>query len=765
MATLMWRSFKHWRRTFGGALFAFVLGTFTVYSPLLAEAQNKEEYITAQELTSEIRQKIDNVEEFHFIREQAEKMGIRAYLFGGAAMAMGMYTKWDLERRRGIYDYPAAMFDYDLKTIFSRSQDFDIVIDGSKEQLERLQELVRARYPYKLERGDSAWEFRPLREPMGQPNTRFYKEALLNDYSFLNQNSDTASTGLIEVTRSADPCVRDIRTWNDPDNPFLKYMLMGKIKILRSPNHKKTQRYKDGQNPEIMEVVRAITKSAQYQIKFTDDSWADLEEISRQFNPNEAKDNGVAYKRLLELGKKIFKGARSIEYASDVLKRLGLSQKLSQFDDPKVEGSLAWYLSKEPLRLDAVGRGNGRTAKELGLGLLSHDTKTPEAAESISRNIMGFPNAFVSRDGVAGERGKGGVGWYLRRGPIGQSSILMKDREATTYTVHVEALPNAREGSDFDLHWDGQAVVVKNKAAFRIIIEGPYEMLKYLKENGMRDEKMSRLVDQYVRKLRRVTPTYDAAQGNKLAAMIADEFEREQRSNRTGEKHLDVDLINLWFSMPISTKYPHLLEALVEFDRNARPTPINRFGMLLKYAHWKSNAYFLNHAHWREATDKLQWLDGQFIGDKVLKERESLMTPAAASAVPPKASGPSHSILTDLSSPDLTVVSRACADAKDFRTSAVANKLMDIIETQIKMVAQDRKPNTYILNAALNSLGKMMEVADSERAAATMKLFESKKSSIEAQLGKSYKYTLDEVNRVKARIPDRNDVVCPMIFR
>src|SRR6185437_14502385 len=112
----------------------------------------------------------------------------------------------------------------------------DIVIDGDEAQAQVLENALRTHYPH-LQGSKSAWEVRLLRGSRGD------KLAILNNPDFLNQHTDSNSTGLIEVTQPArgDPIVRDARDWNSKEPFFLKDVAEGKLHFYFSPSHEGTR--------------------------------------------------------------------------------------------------------------------------------------------------------------------------------------------------------------------------------------------------------------------------------------------------------------------------------------------------------------------------------------------------------------------------------------------------------------------------------------------------------------------------------------------
>ncbi|MEK7356588.1 MAG: hypothetical protein AAB250_09075, partial [Bdellovibrionota bacterium] len=159
---------------------------------------------------------MNRVPEFRFIRQEAERLGISVYLFGGTAAGFAHYVKQDIQRERGDKTFQKERFDYDFTNIYRSTQDLDIVVDGSPEKAEVLRKKLIATFP-SFQGSKDQWEIRLLRQDLGD------KQALLNNPDFLGQHSDSNSTGLIEVTeRATGPAVRDLRDWNSREPFFLR---------------------------------------------------------------------------------------------------------------------------------------------------------------------------------------------------------------------------------------------------------------------------------------------------------------------------------------------------------------------------------------------------------------------------------------------------------------------------------------------------------------------------------------------------------------
>ena len=161
----------------------------------------------------------------------------------------------------------------------------DLVIDGPEEKAQRLQSILREDLPY-FSGNKEHWEVRLLREPIGD------KAPLLRSFEFLNQHTDSHSTGMIELTGgfkssseidSQPSMVKDLRDWGSKESKFLQDVLDGRLTYYDSKTHKETQRYKEGKNPEIFSVIRYFTKLFQYQLEPREKDLKRLKELINDF--------------------------------------------------------------------------------------------------------------------------------------------------------------------------------------------------------------------------------------------------------------------------------------------------------------------------------------------------------------------------------------------------------------------------------------------------------------------------------------------------
>ena len=467
-------------------LFFLFLLVFTC----LSQAQ-----VDPKDLSRAVKKRILRVPEFSFIKEEADKLGVKVYLFGGTASAFGHYVRWDLERERGDKKYQKERFDYDFTNIYRGNQDLDIVVDGTAKQALVLKQILKEKYPHFV--GDKeSWEVRLLRNQIGR------KSALLNDPDFLNQHTDTNSTGMIAIDDQGDDdfVFRDLFSWDEEESAFLKDVSSARITFLYSKTHNETTRYKEGKNPPIFAAVRYLAKLAQYELKGLKEDLDIIKEIIKETDWSSVQNNSYVKYKLEEFGKKVLLNAPNSEYAWNLLEDTGLRKKLIEMDGNRIqkEGTLSWWMNKEPLRSKPIGLGHGRRAEEIFLNqmdenadknadksadksadknadksadknadkngeiILSHETSDFKAYENITRSSRGEANAFISREGIEGESAVLGDGFYTKLGFEGDAG--------TNLTIRFKLNLKAREGSDFIYNHD-DVVILKNKKAITLMQE------------------------------------------------------------------------------------------------------------------------------------------------------------------------------------------------------------------------------------------------------------------------------------------------------
>jgi hypothetical protein len=545
---------------------------------IAAEVGASAQEVSLHELGHGIADRLKRVEEFQFIEHEAAKLGVRAWLFGGTAAGYAHYVKWDMQREKGDRRFQKDRFDYDYTNIYRSTQDLDIVIDGNPEQAKKLQTALEEKYPH-LQGSKTAWEVRLLTQDIGD------KQAILNNPDFMNQHTDSNSTGMIELTKphAGEEVIRDVRDWKSKEPYFLKDVHEGMLHYYFSPLHETTKFAREGRNPPIFSAIRFLTKAFQYELKIRPQDLERVKKIIEEFDPKQVPKDGFVASWIEKNGKKLIQNAVNIEYAWNTLEQLGLRKKLQAIKgDAHSLESLAWWMNKEPLRSGAIGHGTGKTARELGLDIVGHETKSFLAYESITRAHTGDSNVLISREGVSGEEAAHGNGFYAKVGREGARH--------TGLTIRFHLDPNAREGTDFEYIRGEKYVVVKNKAALKVIPEslsvGPVEFFEMLTaqkaENKAKFAASDRgIIEKIKRRIGAKVHALSQIEREKIIAILKDEVPKSGPFDVT-------PALREWFSLPIAAQYPELVEALLKRDIPHIDVWLLRF--VLSQPHWQNHS-------------------------------------------------------------------------------------------------------------------------------------------------------------------------------
>jgi hypothetical protein len=221
---------------------------------------------------------------------------------------------------------------------------------------------------------------------------------------------------------------------------------------------------RQGNNPAIVSVVRLLVKALQFDLELRSEDIPAIQKIINAFKPKQIKGNSYAQRRLAETALKLVQNSVNLERSMTLLDQLEIRKKLIEVAQNQGAAETAQLLDKEPLRTKTLGTGVGKTAQELGLSTVSHDTRNLDAYYSILRSPTGEPNVFISRNGIGGEVAAHGDGFYVRSGTTGAV--------ANGLTIRFKLNPSAREGSDFKYlpNHDGYLVIL-NKKALQVIPE------------------------------------------------------------------------------------------------------------------------------------------------------------------------------------------------------------------------------------------------------------------------------------------------------
>ena len=439
-------------------IFLSVLIYFILVVPI-AQSQNYF-HCTLETLSKEISQRKNRVVEFRKIAEWGKAHGgVRIWAAGGTAAGLAHYIKIDLEREWNhahqiLSSIPDKRFGYAYIDIYRSTQDADLVIDGDENTAQELENYLKQEFEY-LKGSKEIWEVRLLHHSRGSGAGE--KEALLGNTDFSNQNTDSHSTGMLELTNPppGESEVRDLLDWNNQYNPqFLLDVVDGQLHFIQNPHHRETKRFLNGQNPEILSVIRYYTKAFQYGLSMRDEDRPRLDAIIRDFDPvHPAHCNDYGIHLISKNAFKLFWHSRDVERSWDVLEKTGLRKKLLAFTEHHSRKGISIWLDKTPLRSTLLGSGSiieipgtdyhpsFKTASELGITTVSHEANTFIAYESITFSLHGKLNAFISRKNHPDERAMYGDGFYAR---VGRKGAI-----GSGFTIRSQVNPNAIEGIDF----------------------------------------------------------------------------------------------------------------------------------------------------------------------------------------------------------------------------------------------------------------------------------------------------------------------------
>ena len=342
--------------------------------------------------------------------------------------------------------------------------------------------------------------------------------------------------GLISLDPGDKSTVKDLFDWDSPKPKFLKDVLDGKLHFYYGEKHKETQRYIEGKNPSIFAVIRYFIKLFQHDLEPRTEDLSKIKEIIKK---TDWKVDGYVQNWLNNNVPKLFLHARNVEYAAEVLEETGLKDKLLQLD-----GEAKIWANKEPLRSFPLGRGEGKTARELDIKTVAHDTKDFFLWTVITRSRKGEPNVLISREGTPGESAARGDGFYT-----------IKNRRrgwGNGFSVRFEMNPEAREGKDFKIY--NEIVLILNKRAVRVIPESiaVSSLLEYfqLLASGNFEEGDKGLLEKLKRKLRNNLVTREKKDASKIITLL-------KKKNKEY-------LWEAWLSLEISAEYPEIIRYLMK---------------------------------------------------------------------------------------------------------------------------------------------------------------------------------------------------------
>jgi formylglycine-generating enzyme required for sulfatase activity len=232
---------------------------------------------------------------------------------------------------------------------------------------------------------------------------------------------------------------------------FLKDVLKDEITYLPNPLHSTTIRFQEGQNPQILSVIRLLVKAFQYDLKINATSYQEIRKVIEAFQPENIQD-ALTLNRIHYTSRKLILHSANLDYAKKVLEDLGLKDKLISMGNPNKEFTFSWWLSQSPLSAQAVGQGQGPRASDLKLHTVFMEVGDLFQYEFLLKQRSLHPN-------------------LLKNHPEGVQVLFPYQDLPSKNTIKVvfKVNPLSRLGSDFIE--EGTSLIFKNKNALLVTEE------------------------------------------------------------------------------------------------------------------------------------------------------------------------------------------------------------------------------------------------------------------------------------------------------
>jgi hypothetical protein len=322
--------------------------------------------VNQKTLSEETQKRLVRVSEFSFLQEIAKDHNVNIYLSGSTAATFAHYVRQDLEREAGNSKFKARKFNYDLTEIFLPDQDVDLVVDGTLQQIQKIRSLLLSKYPMFKSSLTAPW--------FSSAFTLTTKKSLSlvnNKKDFLNQNTDSNSIGSILINpKSDEPVYSDLLPSVSTSSLFLSDVANAKITYISNPEHNNTLRYKQGDNPLVLSVLRYLVKVNRFDLKINPKDLKVIKQIVAEENWNGFSNSSKI--KIGEFALSALLDSANLEKAWNLLESVGIRRRVIQLfkEDINVIQSVSWWLNKEPLRskdFGTTGKSASEIAKENGL--------------------------------------------------------------------------------------------------------------------------------------------------------------------------------------------------------------------------------------------------------------------------------------------------------------------------------------------------------------------------------------------------------------
>jgi hypothetical protein len=392
--------------------------------------------LTEEALSQKVKDSVGRVAEFSLIREVAEKVGVHVWLSGPSASEFGQYVRWDLQREAGSNEFSPDRFDYKFSSIIREkfhvaeatnasnsglplanhvvaSNDFQLASDAPAEQLAKFRAELATRLPNLV-----------------KENPNFHVLSIPEAAKAPENLGNSLRAGLIELTnpRSGEPVVRDAKGLSAPSQ-FVSDLLANSIHFQREA-------------PVTAESIKANLEAVfRYDIDLSQEDQKFLKDSLQSLTKEGLSEDQIRELNGLWMAAKAPFKAKKL---SDSLGVPDLGRRLygAPLDKRFYTGERTYTEPNlVPLEPQMVGQGEGKTAQELGLDQKTffHATQSIEPYANLLSSPSGHPNAAYNEGGMN----------HLGRGFY--STLGYSDNQYGEYFVEVRLLPQAREGSDFQI--------------------------------------------------------------------------------------------------------------------------------------------------------------------------------------------------------------------------------------------------------------------------------------------------------------------------
>jgi len=521
--------------------------------------------ISTEDLKKEMLLVTDQIPALQRLHELATQKGVEVYLIGGAVPALAHFSLRRLEQRRNKI-YFSKSLEPKIYNIVRLAQDIDFAIRASRgmstEEAREITNQISDKINNEHPRFGATWQSLGINfTSVSEGGIK--KDSILSNSYFFKQHSDTYSRTLVDLNPKRPLRVVDPLSLHNSDpqehSEFLLDITQKKISLMFSKDLLENPGFAKNSNPPFMNALRSLIKASQYGVKIEADDFEIIKSIINDFDPG-ADHDFEFLKRLKAQAPRIYSQAFDLNHADALLAQSGLRKVIEQLATRyEAFEPVFLFLDRKPLPFFPIHTSAGvRTAKDLNLSRVVHETTDALRLESITWRPDGRINALISEVAKAGQHADFGTGFYTKNAKEG----LMRSGSS----VDLDIDPNAREGIDFRLVNNAKNVIILNAAAVKLnpkhlSTSNPVKLWQALAENSLGTNIKGVLEPRLVE----LFPAFDNLHPKKQSLVL-------EATQRLIDTHLAVAnnmylswQLKLWFSAAntFARRNPQLLEQII----------------------------------------------------------------------------------------------------------------------------------------------------------------------------------------------------------